>query len=90
MKRARIVVSGMVTGVGYRSYARNYAKELGLKGFVRNMRNGKVEIVAEGYDNQINTFLQILRKGSWGAKVEDINVKWEEPMNEFEDFRIEA
>lgn len=90
MKRVRILVSGLVHGVGYRSYVRNYAKELGLKGFVRNLPSDKVEIVAEGYEKQFNTFLQILRKGPWGAKVKDVNVQWEEPANEFDDFRIEA
>jgi len=89
MKRARITVSGLVHGVGYRSYVRNYAKELGLKGFVRNVHDDKVEIVAEGYEKQFNTFLQILRKGPQGAKVKDVRVEWEDATNEFEDFRIE-
>jgi acylphosphatase len=81
-------VTGLVTGVGYRSYAKNYAKDLGLKGFVKNLPSGKVEIVVEGYDKEIQTLLQILRKGSWGAKVEDIDVDWQEPTNEFTDFEI--
>jgi acylphosphatase len=79
----------MVHGVGYRSYARNNAKELELKGFVKNLRDGRVEIVAEGYDPQIKTFLQILRKGSWGAKVKDIEIEWEDPTNEYDDFTVE-
>lgn len=89
MKRAHIFVTGMVHGVGYRSYARNNAKELELKGFVKNLRDGRVEIVAEGYDPQIKTFLQILRKGSWGAKVKDIEIEWEDPTNEYDDFTVE-
>ena len=89
MKRAHIFISGMVHGVGYRSHARNYAKELDLKGFVKNLRDGRVEIVAEGYDKQIQTFLQILRKGPWGAKVSDLKIEWEEPTNEYEDFSVE-
>lgn len=89
MKRAHIFVSGMVHGIGYRSYARNYARELGLKGFVKNLRDGRVEIVAEGYDKQIQTLLQLLRKGPWGSKVKDIQIDWEDPKNEYEDFRVE-
>lgn len=80
----------MIQGVGYRSYARNYARELGLKGFVKNLRSGKVELVVEGYDKEIQTLLQILRKGSWGAKVEDIDVDWQEPTNEFKDFEVKT
>ncbi len=90
MKRAHIIVSGLVAGVGYRSYTRNYAKELGLNGFVKNLHSGKVEIVVEGYDKEIQTFLQILRKGPWGAKVDDIDVDWEDPTNEFDGFKIET
>lgn len=88
MKRAHIVVTGLVHGVGYRSYTKNYADELELKGFVRNAKPNKVEIVVEGYDKGINTFLQILRKGSWGAKVEDVEIDWEDPTGEFKDFEI--
>ena len=89
MKRAHIWVSGLVRGVGYRSYTRKYAAELELKGFVKNLRDGRVEIVVEGYDPQIKTFLQILRKGPWGAKVKDIEVDWGEPTNEYEEFVVE-
>ncbi len=89
MKRAQIIVSGMVHGVGYRSYVKNYAKEIGLKGFVKNLRDGRVEIVAEGYEKQFQTFMQLLRKGSWGAKVKNIEVDWKEPTNEFQDFTVE-
>ena len=90
MKRAHIIVTGLVHGVGYRSYTKNYAKQLELKGFVRNVRDNKIEIVVEGYEKGINTFLQILRKGSWGAKVEDIEIDWENPTNEFQDFEIKS
>jgi len=90
MKRAHIRVRGLVHGVGFRSYAKRYAEELEIKGFVKNLRDGSVEVVVEGYDKQINLFLQILRKGPWGAKVQDIDVDYEEPRNEFRDFRIEA
>ncbi|MCX6815533.1 MAG: acylphosphatase [Candidatus Aenigmarchaeota archaeon] len=89
MKRARIVVSGLVHGVGYRSYVRNYAKEIGLKGFVKNLSTDRVEIVAEGYGNQFDTFLQMLRKGPLGSKVKDIRVDWEDPVGEFKDFAVQ-
>ena len=88
MKRAHITVTGMVQGVGYRSYTRNYAKELGLKGFVKNLNNGNIEIVIEGYDKQMQTFVQLLRKGPWGAKVRDIDIDWRDPTNEFTDFEV--
>ena len=90
MKRAHIVVAGLVTGVGFRSYARNNAKELDLKGFVKNLRDGRVEIIAEGYEKQLQTFLTVLRKGPWGSKVKDIDGSWEDPTNEYDEFKGEA
>lgn len=90
MKRALILVSGMVHGVGYRSYAKKYASELGLTGFVKNQRDGSVQVVAEGYEKQIMTLAQILRKGPWGAKVKEVKVEWQDPTNEYTEFRIEA
>jgi len=90
MKRAHIRVVGLVRGVGFRSYARNYAKELALKGFVKNLNDGSVEIVVEGYEKQMSTFLQVLRKGPWGAKVEDLQIEWEDPTNEFNDFEVKS
>lgn len=90
MKRARIIITGLVTGVGFRSYTRNYAKEIGLKGYVKNLRDGTIEVVAEGYDKQFQTFLQLLRKGPLGAKVKNIDVDWQEPRNEFEGFEVKV
>ncbi len=90
MLRARLIVTGLVTGVGFRSYAKNSAKKLGLRGFVRNMKSGKVEIIAEGYEKQLNEFVDILKKGPFHSKVDDIKIDWEDPTNAFKDFSIEV
>lgn len=68
MTRARIVVSGVVQGVGYRALVKQVARQLGLKGLVRNLEDAKVEIFCEGPSDKIKQFLsKIDRK----AKAED-------------------
>jgi acylphosphatase len=90
MLRARLILSGLVQGVGFRSYARNNAKALGLKGYVRNLKSGRLEIIVEGYEKQIDDLLDLLHKGPFGSQVEDIQVIWEDPTNEFKDFTVES
>ncbi len=68
---------------------RRNARRLGVKGFVRNLPDGfTVEIVAEGPDEAIDQLISIVSKGPPGAIVEDIEVSYEEPRNEFNDFEI--
>ncbi len=90
MMRARLIITGLVQGVGFRSYTRNNAKSLGLMGYVRNTKSGKLEVVVEGYEKQIDDLLDLLHKGPFGAQVENIEVIWEDPTNSFKDFTVEA
>ncbi|MBI2075824.1 MAG: acylphosphatase [Candidatus Aenigmarchaeota archaeon] len=88
MRRCTIVVSGLVHGVGFRSFASKIARELGLKGFVQNLPNGKVSVVAEGYEAYINKLIDALKKGPPLSAVENVETKWSDPKNEFGDFEI--
>ncbi len=89
MKRVHVLVRGVVQGVGFRAFVRRNARRLGVKGFVRNLPDGfTVEIVAEGPDDAIEQLINIVSKGPPGAIVEDVEVNYEEPRNEFNDFEI--
>ena len=89
MKRVHVLVRGVVQGVGFRAFVRRHARRLGVKGFVRNLPDGfTVEIVAEGPDDAIEQLIGIVRKGPPGAIVEDVDIEYEEPKNEFDDFEI--
>lgn len=88
MKRCHVFVSGKVQGVFYRAFTHKHATQLGLVGFVRNMSDGRVEVLVEGDENKINELLAKLRKGPLGAIVDDLEIKWEKARNEFDDFRI--
>ncbi len=84
--RARIKVTGVVQGVGYRYFARNIALRLGLTGYVRNLPDGSVEVVAEGKRAAINALIDDLKVGPRYASVERVDVKWEEASLEFSSF----
>ncbi|WP_456455919.1 acylphosphatase [Thermovibrio sp.] len=81
-------VSGVVQGVGYRAFTRKKAKELSLKGYVRNLPDGRVEFYAEGEEGKLLSFLKELQKGPFFAKVERIEYHFLEPRGEYEDFYI--
>jgi len=86
--RARVYISGRVQGVMYREYARDRAKRLGLKGWVRNLRDGRVEGVFEGEEEKIEEMVDWCYKGSPFARVEEVEVTWEDYRGEFDSFRV--
>jgi acylphosphatase len=88
MKRIHIYVSGTVQGVYFRYNAVMKAEELGLKGWVRNLWDGRVEIVCEGTDISISQMIEWCRSGPRGAHVENLETRWEDFRGEFDDFQI--
>ncbi len=62
-------VYGVVQGVGFRFSTQERAKRLGLKGYVRNMFDGSVEVLAEGEDRQVDSLLAWLKRGPTGSYV---------------------
>ncbi len=72
MSDLHVRVSGVVQGVGFRWFVREKARRLGLSGWVRNLSDGSVEVVASGEQGQIDLLLGELRKGPEGADVEEI------------------
>ncbi len=86
--RVHILISGEVQGVFFRSNTRDFANGLGLKGWVRNFTDGRVEVVAEGEKSLLERLIEFCRKGPPGARVENIEIEWEESKDEFEGFEI--
>jgi acylphosphatase len=86
--RLEAVVSGRVQGVGYRYFALDVARKLGLRGWVRNMPTGQVEVVAEGPREALMRFLIALERGPHYASVENVQTTWLPASGEFKDFRI--
>ena len=82
------LVDGRVQGVGYRFYARTRARTYGLVGFVRNLPDGRVEVVAVGQRGMLEGFIGALREGPPGSRVRDCWVRWLENAGSFTDFSI--
>lgn len=74
--RVQALISGYVQGVGYRWYARQQALVLGLSGWARNLRDGRVEVVAQGPREVLERYLDALRRGPEGADVADVQLSW--------------
>jgi acylphosphatase len=81
--KARLIAKGIVQGVGYRYFVRNAALKNKIKGLVRNLPDGTVEIFAEGEERNMNNFIEEVRfaEGSL-ATVEELNV-YKEGEEEF-------
>jgi len=86
--RARVLISGRVQGVWFRGTARSVAESLGLKGWVRNLRDGSVEAVFEGPRSQVQKAISWCRQGPPLAHVASVVVNWEEPAGQLRDFSI--
>ncbi|MDY6931514.1 MAG: acylphosphatase [Halobacteriota archaeon] len=86
--RVHIVVSGKVQGVFFRHHTKEAADELSLYGWVRNLRNGDVELIAEGYKNDLEQFVEKVRKGSPFAIVRDIKVEWSDYLGEYDRYSV--
>jgi acylphosphatase len=88
MKRVHVFVSGRVQGVNFRWNTKIVADNLGVKGWVRNLPDGRVEIVAEGDEDKIKKFLDYVKKGPILARVDKVDVEEEEYKKEFKEFSI--
>ncbi|MDI6720228.1 MAG: acylphosphatase [Methanomicrobiales archaeon] len=90
MQRAVISVSGRVQGVGYRAYVQDLARGMRLTGYVRNLPDGSVRVLAEGEEGQLRRFLDALWvRGDPLIRVRSVDVEWSEASGSYTDFRIQ-
>lgn len=81
-------VQGKVQNVGYRDFVQRTAKEYALMGWVRNDSNGRVEVIAQGFPDNLKEFVEKLHGGSVLAQVESVAVDWRTPEKHFDDFIV--
>ena len=86
----RFVVSGRVTGVGFRYFTQDVARREGLNGFVRNLPDGRVEAVAEGDAESLDRFEIALRRGPSRARVEQVEIDSLPVAGEYLGFSVEG
>ena len=87
--RAHVFYGGRVQGVGFRYTAERLALDLELAGWVKNLPDGRVEIVCEGLRPKVEALLKNIQDSLLGPYIKKVDCKWEEPTREFKDFRVE-
>lgn len=88
MKRLKAIITGRVQAVGYRNFAWKAAKSLPVLGYVRNLPDGNVEVIAEGTPTALEALLQKLRKGPLLSRVEDVTAEYGGATGEFDAFDV--
>ena len=86
--RAHILVNGSVQGVFFRSATKDRADNLDVKGWTRNLPDGKVEAVFEGEEEAVKALIKFCGHGPRGAVVTNIELQWEQFIGEFKKFEI--
>lgn len=87
-KRVHLLVSGRVQGVSFRAYTMREATSPGLKGWVRNLPDGTVEILAEGPFQKLEQLILWAHRGPSLARVDHVQANYQEPTGEFAGFSV--
>lgn len=88
-RRLHILYKGRVQGVGFRYTAEKIALDAGLTGWVRNLPDGDVELLAEGAEKTLQTLIEQIQASPVGRHIKKAIVDWQECRDEFDDFRVE-
>jgi len=89
-KRLTLKIFGAVHGIGYRYSSQNEAKKRGFTGYVMNLDDGSVELVAEGQEKDLKAFINWCYNGVGPAQVLNIDQSWSKATGEFSDFMIRS
>jgi acylphosphatase len=85
-KAIRAIVRGRVQGVGFRDFVESHARQLEVSGFVQNLRDGSVEVVAEGEELVLRQLIARLREGPQMSRVDALDVDWREASGKHDGF----
>jgi acylphosphatase len=88
VQRIHAMILGRVQGVNFRYYTMLRAQELEIDGWVRNMDDGSVEVLAEGNHTQLDVLLQFLHRGPPAARVTSVKFEWQDGTGEFSGFHV--
>ena len=72
MKATHLLIEGVVQGVGFRFFAERAGRRLGVRGYVRNLPDGRVEVVAAAAPGVVSLFVEEMRRGPRGARVQSV------------------
>ncbi len=88
MVQVRLFIGGYVHSVGFRSFVKKEAEKLGVGGWVRNIKDRRVEVLAQGKKEDLEKLIDLCKKGPFMAEVKGVSVTWEEAMQESSSFEI--
>lgn len=89
--RVHIHVRGRVQNVGFRAHVEYHASQIGgITGWVRNVSNDAVEVVAEGERATVEKFIEFVKQGPRVSRVDEANVEYEEATGEFKEFGVKS
>jgi len=85
----KIIIKGLVQGIGFRSFIHYYALKYDISGYVRNCPDGCVEVAGKGEESNLNKFIEHISMGPPGAHITEINISdlADDSLN-FEGFRV--
>ena len=81
-------VYGRVQGVFFRSHVARHARELGLSGYVRNLSNGSVEVMAAGETGQLMKLEELIKIGPTAARIDDYKIEWSDHNDNYLEFHV--
>ncbi|GAB6175404.1 hypothetical protein JCM16814_02950 [Desulfobaculum senezii] len=90
VRSLQCLITGTVQGVAFRVWTHDQAHNLGVTGWIRNLADGTVEVLAQGDDEAVNTLKRRLLAGPSLAKVENVQCKWIDYDTEHDEFHIRS
>ena len=76
-KSVRLYITGTVQGVFFRAFIKENAEKFGLKGFVRNLEDGRIEVFLEGQIDDVRKMIELCRSGPKHAQIRNVEIKEE-------------
>ena len=86
-KSVRLYVNGLVQGVFFRIFVKENAERYNVKGFIRNLEDGRIEVFLEGNVDEVNKMIELCKKGPRHSQIKDIKIK-QERFQSFRTFKI--
>ncbi len=88
MKKAvRLYIKGIVQGIFFRQFIKDNAERNDVRGFVRNLEDGRVEVFIEGDIENVDKMIELCQKGPKHSKINNVEIK-EEKVQEFKEFKV--
>ncbi len=86
-KSVRLYINGAVQGVFYRAFVKDQAEKLNVKGFVRNLEDGRVEVFLEGNNEDVDKMVELCKKGPKHSQIRSVEIKAEK-FQDLKTFKI--